>query len=89
MADQPGFQEGNINDPHARQYQGRGIALLPPSGVVEIEVTVKKNREYDSRFYVMYIGIYRDDILVGYYRGQKSTYDWDYSTTPPTPITNK
>lgn len=85
LADNPGAHEG-INDPVARIYEGRGVGLLAPSEKSEIRIEVEETREYDPRFYVMYVSVYRDNELVGYYRGQKSAYDWDYSVTPPVRI---
>ncbi len=74
-----------LNDPMADEpvCQGQGEMILPASGEKEIEIQVKQKVEYDPRFYVMYVYVYRDDKQVGYYRGQKSTYDWDYTVTPP------
>jgi len=40
-------------------------------------------KEYDSRFYIMYIEIEHQDEIVYQYNQQKSTYDWDYSLLPP------
>jgi hypothetical protein len=31
----------------------------------------------------MYVDVSRDGVRTGYYREQKSTYDWDYATVPP------
>jgi hypothetical protein len=78
----------SLNEPmaDAQYYQGQGKVSLPAFGAKEIEVQVKINREYekyDPRFYVMYVSVYQDDTQIGYYRGQKSTYDYDYSTLPP------
>ncbi len=84
-ADAPGSQK-NENSPLARQYQGQGKAQLPASGTRDVEIQIKKTRDYDPRFYVMYVSVYRGNTQVGYYREQKSTYDWDYSTIPPKPV---
>ena len=83
-ADFPGSQEG-INNPSARIYQGQGVASLSASGSKEMKINIGRVREYDPRFYVMYIYVYRDGELVGYYSGQKSPFDWDYGTIPPVP----
>ncbi len=82
MADNPGFQK-NINDAEARMYQGAGGISLTASGTKEIEIQVKPKIEYDPRFFVMYVYVYRDHQQVGFYRAQKSTFDWDYSVIPP------
>lgn len=81
-ADNPGALEG-INDPAARMYEGQGVASLSALGTSEVIIKVEEVREYDPRYYVMYVSVYRDGDLVGYYHEQKSTYDWDYSFTPP------
>jgi len=78
----------SLNEPmaDARYYQGQGDVLLPAFGTKEIEIQIKVNseyEEYDPRFYIMYISVYQENKQVGYYRGQKSTYDYDYSTLPP------
>jgi hypothetical protein len=85
MADNPGAHEG-INDPAARIYEGQGTVLLPASGTAGIDIKIEETREYSPEFYVMYVSVYRGGDLVGYYREQKSSYDWDYSTTPPVRI---
>ncbi len=77
-----GFQH-NVNDPQARMFQGQGTLTLSGLQTKNIEIQLSQDKEYDARFYVMYVLVYNDDVQVGYYRGQKSTYDWDYSTTPP------
>jgi len=81
-ADNPGAQEG-VNDPAARMYEGQGTASLTASGTSQVQIKIEETRDYDPRYYVMYVSVYRDGDLVGYYREQKSTYDWDYSVTPP------
>ncbi len=75
----------SLNDPMADKpvYEGQGEILLPASGEKEVDIQIEKNGEYDPRGYVMYVYVYRSDKQVGYYREQKSTYDWDYSVTPP------
>lgn len=80
-----------LTDPMADKplYEGQGNILLPASGEKEIEIQVKQKMEYDPRFFVMSVYVYRDDKQVGYYRGQKSTYDWDYSIVPPVKRTGK
>ena len=85
MADNPGAHEG-INDPAARIYEGQGTVSLPAAESLEINIKIDETREYDPEFYIMYVSVYRDGELVGYYRDQKSSYDWDYSTTPPVRI---
>ena len=74
-----------LNDPMADdpEYKGQGSTLLPASGAKEIEIEVDKIRLYDSRFYIMYVCVSHNGVQTGYYREQKSTYGWDYSTTPP------
>ncbi|MDP2730849.1 MAG: hypothetical protein Q8O55_10265 [Dehalococcoidales bacterium] len=74
----------HIDNTNGRMYQGRGTASLSASGTAEIETEIKEVRDYDPRFYVMYIGVYKDNQQVAFYREQKSTYDWDYSMIPPT-----
>ncbi len=82
MADGPGSQK-SINDAEARMYEGAGGILLTALGKKEIEIQVKPKIEYDPRFFVMYVYVYRDRQQVGCYRAQKSTYNWDYSVIPP------
>ena len=74
-----------LNDPMADQpwYAGSGAAMISSSDVKQIEIEVEKTRLYDSRYYIMYVCTYQDGDQTGYYREQKSTYDWDYSLTPP------
>ncbi len=81
-ADFPGSQEG-LNDPLARIYQGQGSVSLAASGTSDFKIKIEETREYDPRFYVMYVSVYREGLLAGYYREQKSTYDWEYGVTPP------
>jgi hypothetical protein len=80
-----------LNDSQADEpeYEGQGEILLHASEEKDIEIQVEVQREYDPRFYVMYVYVYRDGNRVGYYRAQKSTYDWDYSVTPPVKRTGK
>jgi hypothetical protein len=77
----------NSNDPGARMYQGQiKNTTLPSSSEASptvVEVNVQETRVYDPRFYVMYISVYRGDTQIGFYREQKSAFDWDYSATPP------
>ncbi len=77
--------ETKTNNTSARVYQGDGEAFLSASSMNEIKLQVEKTREYeyDSRYYVMYIAVYCNDVLVGYYRDQKAPSHWDYSVTPP------
>jgi len=81
----------SLNDPMADEpvYEGQGEILLPASGEKRIDIQIEKNGEYDPRFYVIYVYVYRDGDQVGYYRCQKSTYDWDYTVTPPVKRTEK
>lgn len=75
----------SLNDAQADApvSKGTGSILLPPSEKQDIEISVKKHMDYDPRFYIMYVSVYSNDKQVGYYRGQKSTYDWDYTIIPP------
>jgi hypothetical protein len=75
----------SLNDPMAYKpvYEGKGEILLADSGEKEVKIKVKEKREYDPRFFVMYVYVYYGDKQVGYYRGQKSTYDWGYTVAPP------
>ena len=85
QADGPGYL-ANINAPIARVYQGQIRGTLPASGgssPTHMTVNVKPTREYDPRFYRMYISVYRGDAQIGYYAEQKSPFDWDYSILPP------
>ncbi len=81
----------SLNDPMADKpvYEGHGKMSLPASGEKGIDIQVEKDVEYDPRGYVMYVYVYQNDKQVGYYRGQKSTYDWDYTVTPPVKRTEK
>lgn len=81
----------SLNDPMADEpvYEGQDKTLLPASGEKGIAIQIEKDGEYDPRGYVMYVYVYRNDKQIGYYRGQKSTYDWDYSVTPPVKRTEK
>ncbi|MBN2239718.1 MAG: hypothetical protein JW712_08085 [Dehalococcoidales bacterium] len=74
-----------LDDPMAGQplYSGEDKATVPALGSRTIEITVEKKRYSDSRYYTMSVCTSRDDIQTGYYREQKSTYDWDYSFSPP------
>lgn len=74
-----------LNDPMADQpwYAGSGSTLISSSGKKEIEIEVEKTRLYDSRYYIMYVCTYQNGEQTGYYRDQKSTYDWNYGVTPP------
>lgn len=74
-----------LNDPMADEpwYAGSGSTSISSSGTQEIEIEVEKTRLYDSRFYIMYVCTWQDGDQTGYYREQKSTYDWDYGVTPP------
>ncbi len=82
-ADQSGW---GVNEPLARMYQGEGTVTLAAGGTEDIILTIEKTREYDARFFVMHVEVYNGDEWIGHYREQKSTYDWDYSVTPPVRI---
>jgi hypothetical protein len=76
----------SLNDPMADAtiYQGTGSINIKGSDTEDISVTIEKNRlESDPRGYIMYVSIYENNERIGYYRQQKSTYDWDYSVAPP------
>ena len=76
----------SLNDPgaDAPRYQGTGSITIKGSDTEDISIAVEKNRlESDPRGYIMYVTIYENDEEIGYYRQQKSIYDWDYSITPP------
>lgn len=76
----------SLNDPAADApiYEGTGSIIIKGSDTEDISVTIEKNRlESDPRGYIMYVTIYENDQKIGYYRQQKSIYDWDYSVTPP------
>jgi hypothetical protein len=82
----------SLNDPMADApvYQGTGTTTIGASDTEEISITVEKNQwESDPRGYIMYVTIYENGEEIGYYRQQKSTYDWDYSVTPPVKRTSK
>ncbi len=74
-----------LNEPMSDQpfYEGSAEASLPASGKETIELPIAVTRLYDTRFYVMYVCVFQDGVQTGYYREQKSTYDWDYRTEPP------
>lgn len=74
-----------LNDPEADapRYQGSGNTSLVANEKKEIEIDVNFEQPYNPCFLVMYVYVYCDDDLAAFYRGQKSTYGWDYSVTPP------
>ena len=80
-----------LNDPSADEpvYQGEDNASLLAGEEKPIIISIEPDAKYDPRFYIMYISVYRGDAQMGYYREQKSTYDWDYSTLPPVRRTGK
>lgn len=81
-------QEG-INDPQARLFEGKESISLAAAEAKPVVIFLKQEMEYDPRFYVMYISVYHNDEQVGFYREQKSTYDWDYTNLPPVKRTEK
>ncbi len=80
-----------LNEPMADEpfYGGSGNAMLPASGTKRIEIQVDKIDLCDPRFFIVYICVFHNGTQTGYYRKQKSTYDWDYSVTPPTRLVVK
>jgi hypothetical protein len=77
-----------LNDPMSDDpvHEGSGKATLEALEDKEIIIDVSGG-DYDARFYVMNIYVYHEGGQVAYYSGQKSTYEWDYSTLPPVPRT--
>jgi hypothetical protein len=76
----------SLNDPSADgpRYQGIGAITIKGSDTEDISITVEKIQgDSDPRGCIMYVTIYENGEEIGYYRQQKSTYDWDYSVTPP------
>jgi hypothetical protein len=76
----------SLNDPGADApvYQGTGTVTIKGSDTEDISIAVEKNKyESDPRGYIMYVTIYENDQKIGYYRQQKSIFDWDYSVSPP------
>lgn len=79
-----------LNDPEADMpvIEGDGNITLPVSIAQRIMIDLSSNltEGYDHRFFVMHIWVMwaQDGQMFGVdYRGQKSPYDWDYSTLPP------
>jgi hypothetical protein len=76
----------SLNDPMADgpRYQGTGSITLKGSDTKDISIPVERiPGDSDPRGCIMYVTIYENGEKIGYYRQQKSTYDWDYSVTPP------
>ena len=74
-----------LNDPKADRpvYQGSGHLSLSGSKKVSVLTNIEKTVEYDPRFYVMHVSVFRYQSQIGHYQEQKSAFDWDYSVTPP------
>lgn len=73
-------------DPKAGEpvHNGSAVILLKPRSDITLVVDVD-NGSYDARFYIMRIRLIEmpSGDTIGRYEGQKSPYDWDYSTEPP------
>lgn len=80
--------EWTLNDPEADEpvFKGDGEVDLGSMESQTIVVDINNTRGYDCRFLVMYVDVYKDGEQVIDYRQQKSTYDWDYSKTPPVQV---
>jgi hypothetical protein len=80
----------SLNDPMCDVLimEGTGDATLNASAqsqvVILLEYRSGNRDDFDARFYVMHIKVSREGRTVASYDDQKSTYDWDYSTLPPT-----
>jgi hypothetical protein len=82
MADFSNFRNP-IGNPKAGIFRGQGQISLPALESQSVIINLNQAGYMDPRFYVMYVNLHQGNRLIGYYREQKSTYDWDYSATPP------
>lgn len=80
----------SLNDPmcDVLLMEGAGAETLNASAqsrvVILLDYRAGNREDYDARFYVMHVKVTHDGDTVARYDDQKSTYDWDYSTLPPT-----
>ncbi len=77
----------HLDDPKANRpvYSGDGSITIPASSSVRVVEVFPPKSEYDCRFLVMNVEVFKDNIKIALYREQKSPYDWDYSVLPPKP----
>jgi hypothetical protein len=64
-------------------HDGKGSVSLDSLEQKTLNFTFTNPKNYDSRFYVMYIYVFKGGRQIEQYRQQKSAYDWDYSVRPP------
>lgn len=75
----------HLDDPKAGKpvYRGKGEIKLPARSGFKVMETFIPINDYDQRFFIMNIEVFKGNTTVGSYNEQKSPYDWDYSTPPP------
>lgn len=74
-----------LNDPMADSpvHDGKGSVSLDSREQKTLNFTFTNPKNYDSRFYIMYIYVFKGGRQIEQYSQQKSSYDWDYSVRPP------
>lgn len=75
----------HLDDPKAKLpvYSGTGkIRLDGKTSYDVVEQFIPRN-DYDQRFYIMNVEIFKDGSRVASYTKQKSPYDWNYTVLPP------
>lgn len=81
-----------LNDPMADKpvHEGNGSISLWGLQEKNLNFSIPSGlKDYDARFYVMHISLYRSGKSIYNYREQKSGYDWDYSVLPPIKFKDK
>lgn len=75
----------HLDDPKAGSpvYSGKGEIILTKKGITDIVESFSPTNDYDQRFFIMNIEIFKDGSKVGHYSKQKSPNDWNYTALPP------
>lgn len=75
----------HLDDPKGKiqKYSGAGRIKLDSKSSYDVMESFTPVNDYDQRFYIMNIEVFKNESKVGDYTEQKSPYGWDYTILPP------